>query len=380
MAVFVDLEVEDHHDDTNGHWQLEKEDKPPQRKQPGSSESSGASSKVATVYVSPANGTLQRALCIYPIAVGIAQHIDIVSLDSLARTCRAAHAGLIQYRKALLASTLRCHQDTLPVPDPEDTFRYRARAGNWFLQNRQNLQNFNGKTGRCARDMVSECRRCSEVICRNCATKQPEPRALKERYRRLCVTCAHSPLKDHINPLLDPDTPISSSVIQQGVCHCETSGVWLCQPCGRSMRNQDQTYLRVWRWRSRYVLERSIPCGREADCLNAVEKEVEMDSAGERTPSVAGASSSLQHPAPLPPPSLSEADGSLHRPGYNIHEYEGSNGRVTNKTVVRVKVGRSVPEWHDERDVAQVLSREVEGKVRAWCGWCWRAIPGREET
>ena len=74
--------------------------------------------------------------------------------------------------------------------------------------------------------------------------KQPEPKALKDRYRRLCEPCVQAPLKDHINPIIDPDTPVSSSIISQGICQCETSGVWLCQPCGRSIRNQDQTYLR----------------------------------------------------------------------------------------------------------------------------------------
>lgn len=73
----------------------------------------------------------------------------------------------MQYRRPLLASTLRCHQDTLPV-EPKDTFRFRARASEWFLQSRQSsrLQNYNGKAGQCARDLVSECRRCLKVVCR----------------------------------------------------------------------------------------------------------------------------------------------------------------------------------------------------------------------
>lgn len=79
----------------------------------------------------------------------------------------------------------------------------------------------------------------------NCAIKQPEPKALKGRYRRLCEPCVQAPLKDHINPIIDPDCPASSTIIQQGICQCETHGVWLCQPCGRSIRNQDQTYLRL---------------------------------------------------------------------------------------------------------------------------------------
>lgn len=108
-----------------------------------------------------------------------------------------------------------------------------------------------------------------------------------------------------------------------------------------------------------------------------------MDSAGENTPSaaVAGSSSSSSPPpAPLAPsPFPSDPDESGHRSGYNIHEYEGANGRVTNKTVVRIRVGRSVPEWHDEKAARRILGREVEGRVRRWCAWCWRVIPGEEE-
>lgn len=116
------------------------------------------------------------------VAVEIASHIDTITLDSLARTCRAAHAGLIQYRRALLASTLRCHQDPLPV-DPNDTFRFRARASEWYLQSRSSprLQNYNGKAGTCARDMVSECRRCLKVVCRvSVSVLGPGPRVLRD--------------------------------------------------------------------------------------------------------------------------------------------------------------------------------------------------------
>lgn len=52
--------------------------------------------------------------------------------------------------------------------DPKDTFRFRARASEWYLQSRPSppLRNHNGKAGKCARDMVSECRRCLKVVCR----------------------------------------------------------------------------------------------------------------------------------------------------------------------------------------------------------------------
>lgn len=187
MAIFVDLDgpAEDQHGDSNGNHYQDIGKKNPQGSHVEASKSENASQNDALVAVSPANNTLERVLSIYPyvlartsmdcpptltppsIAVEIASHIDIVTLDSLARTCHAARGGLLQNRKALLASTLRCYQDPLPV-DSRDTFRYRARAGTWFLQNRtsRQLQNFNGKSGQCARDMVSECRNCSKIICR----------------------------------------------------------------------------------------------------------------------------------------------------------------------------------------------------------------------
>ena len=103
-----------------------------------------------------------------------------------------------------------------------------------------------------------------------------------------------------------------------------------------------------------------------------------MDSAGEKTPffALAVASSSA---SPPPMPALTDPDGSEPRSGYSVHEYEDASGRVSNKTVVRIKVGRSVPEWHDEKVERLILGREVDGKVRRWCGWCWRVIPADGE-
>ena len=74
--------------------------------------------------------------------------------------------------------------------------------------------------------------------------KQPDPKAFRDRYRRLCEPCVQAPLKDHINPSIDPDSPTALDLIKQGICYCDTKGVWLCQPCGLSIRNKDQTYLR----------------------------------------------------------------------------------------------------------------------------------------
>lgn len=100
--------------------------------------------------------------------MSVAANIDLNSLDSLSRTCRQIHEGVLQYRKMLLVSTLHCVNEHLPV-DPEETLRFRARAGNWFytsMEDTAGRTEYNGKSGQCARDLVSECRRCGTVVCR----------------------------------------------------------------------------------------------------------------------------------------------------------------------------------------------------------------------
>jgi hypothetical protein len=50
--------------------------------------------------------------------------------------------------------------------DPEHTFRYRARAADWYFVEAGRDAHSTGKVGDCARDMVGECRRCGRVVCR----------------------------------------------------------------------------------------------------------------------------------------------------------------------------------------------------------------------
>lgn len=99
--------------------------------------------------------------------MSIVPSIDLNTLDSLSRTCRGVHDGLVQFRNPVLAATLHCSNEAVVV-DPAETFRYRARAGNWYYM--EDGRSYNGKSGLCARDMVSECRRCGFVICRVCQT------------------------------------------------------------------------------------------------------------------------------------------------------------------------------------------------------------------
>ncbi|KAF4979228.1 hypothetical protein FDECE_18099, partial [Fusarium decemcellulare] len=226
------------------------------------------------------------ALQCYPIAVAIASSLDLNTLDSLSRTCRLIHHGLLQYRTILLSSTLHCHNEDVPV-DGSETFRYRARAGNWFYM--EDGRSYNGKSGDCARDMVGECRRCGEVICRNCAIKPPAPAALRERHRRLCKPCVHAPIATLAKAPLDADILVSSEAMSREICKCADEGVWLCQPCGRSIRGADHEYQRIWRWRNQYgeILgglgtgigegDRGVICGREAGCCAAKEREQQLD-------------------------------------------------------------------------------------------------------
>ena len=110
---------------------------------------------------------LTNHAAISSIIMSIASVIDLNTLDNLSRTCRQVRGGLLQYRSTLLSSTLHCSNEKLPV-DADETLRYRARATNWFYMEDDGRSNYSGKSGQCARDMVSECRRCGTVVCRVC--------------------------------------------------------------------------------------------------------------------------------------------------------------------------------------------------------------------
>jgi hypothetical protein len=177
---------------------------------------------------------------------------------------------------------------------------------------------------------------------------------------------------------------------------------------------------RVWRWRSQYgeVLgglgtgigdgDRGVTCGREEKCYGAKEREQETDCDAEdaqndETNPWASPSSTSAKPV------LMDADGNIWgggpqdeqtpweqldvqnqqqqdgnqnrslRPGYARHQVEGIGGRMTNKLVKMVRVGQCVPQWEDENRYHRIMAREVEGRARSWCGWCWRVIPGAKD-
>jgi len=338
----------------------------------------------------------------YPIVHAIVSNIDLNTLDSLARSSFYIHASLLQSRCVLISSTLRCVHESAPI-DASETLRYRARAGNWFYM--EDGRSYNGKSGHCARDLVGQCRRCETVICRNCAIKPPAPVTLKERHRRLCTACTKAPLAILAKPPLDSRLPFSSEYIQRTLCKCDSEGVWLCQPCGRSIRTADGEYQRIWRWRSHYgeVLgglgtgigdgDRGVICGRDEDCLAAKEHETQVDcdaaDAKDYPVSPVWAEPSpptTPEPTHLPSPleALQQEERRTPSPqvrcGYERHEVEGIGGVVKKTLVKMVRVGACVPEWEDERGLnGKPLSREIRGDLRSWCGWCWRVVPGKND-
>ncbi|CAK7200964.1 hypothetical protein SEUCBS139899_003664 [Sporothrix eucalyptigena] len=394
-----------------------------------------------TVAEIPNWNSMTEALGCYPIASNIVSYIDQNTLDNLSRTCRQIRVGLLQFRKSLLASSLRCCNEDLPV-DTDETLRYRARAGNWFYMEDQARTNFDSKAGECARDMVSECRRCGTVVCRNCAIKPPAPIVLRDRHRRLCDGCVKAPLTSLAKPPLSHSTPLDSDVMQRAICCCASEGVWLCQPCGRSIRGADYDYRAIWKWRTQYgeVLgglgtgigegDRGVICGRDKDCCCAKEREQETDCDAEDAreaedmgssigslpgPSSGGIGSpaSFASAASTPSVTLNESPWSIPiapatqaastvgsplyspevaaalvnrrtpspalGPGYARHEIEGIGGVVKRKRVKMVRVGACVHDWEDELARGAILEREITGRVRSWCGWCWRPIPSQRD-
>ncbi|OAA56900.1 hypothetical protein ISF_07416 [Cordyceps fumosorosea ARSEF 2679] len=385
MARFVDLEVEEGGDDAQDPSSRFVAVPPP----PGAGVDDSAVTTTPTVC-----NAVTRAFQCYPIVVGVVSHIDLTTLDALARASRLIHIGLVQYRAALVAATLRCANEHLAV-DPDATLRFRvARA------------EVAGSSSKTSRGLAAS--------------------TLRERHRRLCAPCAKAPLERVACPGLDMGLPGSADAMRRSLCDCESGGVWLCQPCGRDIRNADHDYLRIWRWRNHYgeVLgclgtgigdaDRGVICGREERCLAAREREQEVDcdaedarssSSSSRTPSTASEHQPATPPGgtttggsyfptvfsgtPPDPNSIEALVAEYARtpspplslgPGYARHEIEGIGGVVKRKLVRMVRVGRCVPEWEEERaSVARVLGREARGEARSWCGWCWRVVPGRRD-
>ncbi|KAK5064565.1 hypothetical protein LTR84_000398 [Exophiala bonariae] len=287
------------------------------------------------------------------------------------------------------------------------------------------------KSSACARDLVAGCRSCATVVCRNCTVKAPPSSWLQDRYRRLCKTCLDAPFGEHLQPLRMTsdgleghlhssassvksersfsasssssrnkceealsdqeyhDTPSSSTVLR-GPCICASHGTFLCTDCGQNLRSADTTYKRVWTWRSRYSTHiggglgtglgqgnQGQKCGRGEYCLDSSVTAVcwvEIDCA-EGASQEAGRDS--DHGSLIS--SAGMADYPTNKPGYFQQEIEGIGGVVKKKVKKRVKVGATVWEFEDERSSGKYLERESRGKLRSWCGWCNRVVPGEED-
>ncbi|QSZ36762.1 hypothetical protein DSL72_006645 [Monilinia vaccinii-corymbosi] len=391
MVVFVDLE-----DDLEPPEQLKNELRHLQNgfKKPtwaGFGEA-GMGSLMEDGRDNPNKNAITEAMGCYPIICAIASRIDLNTLDALSRTCRQIRVNLLQFRSQLLTSTLHCENEDVEL-DPERTLRYRARAADYYFVESGQGAHGNGKVGDCARDL-------------NCTIKPPGPVLLRHRHRRICKTCSKAPLAALVStssipcstsssPDIHDQTPsLSPETIKSSLCSCPDA-VYLCQPCGRSLRSVDQEYEGIWKWRTRYLPSlgglgvgigegnRGVPCGRGSSCLAATEVEQETDCDAEdarefeeNSQAVSPGSSPGGSILGRASPNSSERNLSLG-PGYARHEIEGIGGVVKKKRVKMVKVGACVPEFGDEKAEGRYLVREMEGRARSWCGWCHRAVePG----
>jgi hypothetical protein len=89
---------------------------------------------------------------LFRIVSQLASQLDLNSLDSLSRTCRQFRATLLLYRDQLVKRTLQCGNE-----DSEVAARRHSHLGaRWTT----------GKVGKCARDLVTDCRNCGMVVCR----------------------------------------------------------------------------------------------------------------------------------------------------------------------------------------------------------------------
>ncbi|KAL8693963.1 MAG: hypothetical protein Q9218_001321 [Villophora microphyllina] len=302
------------------------------------------------------------ALGCYPIVTQLTQYIDLNTLHALARTCRQFRANLLQYRTRLVQQSLHCENEGA---NPID-------RGVFNFSKRTTLAS--GRVGPCARDLVSDCRRCGCVICRNCAHKPPSASRLYLRHRRLCRVCLATPLPQLSRQWQDP-------------CTCPSS-VYLCSECGKGLKAADTDYRRLWEWRIRYSTKlgglgtgigegnEGVQCCRGGNCKAAKEVDVEVDSLDEPRVVDREALGAGDKPFDF----WEETEEREERAGYLQQEIEGVGGRLKKFYKKRTKVGKTVREWEDERDGKEtVLGRESRGEARSWCGWCGRVIWGKKD-
>ncbi|KAH7055611.1 hypothetical protein B0J12DRAFT_655094 [Macrophomina phaseolina] len=147
-------------------------------------------------------------LSCYPIVSQLASLLDLNTLHNLSRTCRQFRANLLEYRNQLVTQTLRCCNDEVPEEQPSPSSPHDAQHD--WRSAPEGRRLLSGKVGKCARDMVGECRKCGVVVCRNCTSKPPPPIAFPQRLRRLCKTCANAPLPILTAPDITTPPPAGS--------------------------------------------------------------------------------------------------------------------------------------------------------------------------
>ncbi|KKA20868.1 hypothetical protein T310_5106 [Rasamsonia emersonii CBS 393.64] len=359
----------------------------------------------------PNDNAFAAALSCYPVVKEIAKSVDLNTLDALSRTCRQFRANLLPFRHQLIKLTLRCENERIETLSDllsegaaiPESLKHVIRLINQGAPEARRLTS--GRVGKCARDMVAECRRCSRV---NCTIKPPSNAMLKNRLRRLCTTCRSAPLVYHLYPKAQiekapPNDPPSftESAFARTPCNCEDA-VWLCQTCGQSLRNNDTTYRRVWSWRARYSTYRGgglgtgvgegsqgVKCGRGEDCLAA--QEIELEVVCEADESAVGSSNHSHvnghghHVNGYHNRGLGDStqagrlDNHEEEPGYFRQEIVGIGGVVKKKAKKRVMVGACVDEHEDEHKSGNYLLSEESGQHRSWCSWCWRVVPSKED-
>lgn len=102
----------------------------------------------------------------------LARYLDLNSLDALSRTCRQYRVNLIPFRDQLIKRTLRCENESIQTLNEllakgaaiPESIKDVIRAMNQGNADAGRLTS--GKIGKCARDMVGDCRRCARVVCR----------------------------------------------------------------------------------------------------------------------------------------------------------------------------------------------------------------------
>ena len=196
----------------------------------------------------------------------------------------------------------------------------------------------------------------------NCIAKSPSALRLPDRLRRLCSICTKAPILE---------------ISRRGSCACE-SFHYLCIPCAGSSSSSDAAYFNLWKWRAGYSRHfglgtgigegnEGVKCTRGEFCLGFQDVIMESDCA---SPALFEEKDNKV---------LGDVNDEDLVAGYLHQEIEGIGGVVKKKTVRRIRVGKTVIEYDDERQQERWLAREVERERRGWCGWCNRVVLGLKD-